>query len=67
MKDTVNAREQVSGALVELRQHIDEFTVTETERRKVEEELREERDRVHRCFDAADVILVAIDAGGKVS
>ncbi len=66
MKDTVKARKELAGALVELRQQIDEFKVTETEHRRAEEELREERDKMQRYLDAADVILVAIDADQSV-
>ena len=38
-----------------------------TERKRAEEELREERDRAQKYLDVAAVMLVAIDADGKVT
>ncbi len=38
-----------------------------TERKKAEEELRNERDKAHKYFDIAAVILVVIDASRKVT
>ncbi len=70
MKTRSKSRSQVSNessVLSVLRQRIRELESAETERERVEEELRHERDKAQMYLDVAGVAIVVIDAHEKTA